>query len=143
MEIGRRISATAVALGVSSEDMAAIMDSGKIGMLNRRPFKHILANVAADLGLVLTAEKLRWVVNSRNSLIHRGRFVYDTETRKRHKMPFRSGVEEYWYDLLLLDRIFLRLLNYEGRYLDPRDCTGRSVLTMSAPVPARADVTEQ
>jgi hypothetical protein len=66
-------------------------------------------------------EEVKLFVESRNSLIHKGDFYYNTaEPRKRKKCPLSSAVEEYFFLVNFLDRVFLKLFGYSGPYMDWR-----------------------
>ena len=74
--------------------------------LNRKSFGVILKAMFTDLDVKITGDELRRFINIRNSLVHEASFV----------------TKDYWqeYTLLIsvLDRIFLKILDYNGVYLD-------------------------
>jgi hypothetical protein len=78
----------------------------KVGELNRRSFRTILETMFAELGIGITKDELDRFIKIRNSLVHKASFV----------------TKEYWqeYAFLIgtLDRIFLKMLNYNGTFLD-------------------------
>ena len=74
--------------------------------LNRKSFGVILKAMFTDLDVKITMDELSRFINIRNSLVHEASFV----------------TKDYWqeYTLLIsvLDRIFLKILDYNGVYLD-------------------------
>ena len=81
------------------------MNAG-IPELNRKTFRIILKAMFTDLDVKITGDELSRFINIRNSLVHEASFV----------------TKDYWqeYTLLIsvLDRIFLKILDYNGVYLD-------------------------
>jgi len=62
------------------------------------------------------------LVQSRNSLIHRGGFyceLADEDERKRCT-PLPTVKDEYCFLLNFLDKVFLKLLGYSGPYINWR-----------------------
>jgi hypothetical protein len=78
----------------------------KVSELNRKSFRAILENMFEDLGILVSKEDLGRFIKIRNSLVHRASFL----TKK--------SWQEYVFLINILDRIFLRILNYSGVYLD-------------------------
>ncbi|MCK4822029.1 hypothetical protein KA005_40070 [bacterium] len=78
----------------------------RMAELNRKSFGVILDAMFTDLDVKITEDELSRLIKVRNSLIHRASFV----------------TKDYWqeYTLLIsiLDRIFLKILDYNGVYLD-------------------------
>lgn len=78
----------------------------RITELNRKSFRAILEAMFAELGISVTKDELGRFIKIRNSLIHKASFV----------------TTEYWqeYTFLIgtLDRIFSKILNYNGTFLD-------------------------
>ena len=100
------------------EQTRAIMYQG-IDELDRRPFMSILQGLFRYLDLRLDDKELRQFVDSRNKLVHEGRFYCEVATDDEKKTwPFGSPREEYRFMLGLLDRVYLRLLGYDGPYID-------------------------
>lgn len=83
---------------------------GKLRGLNRESFGRILKQLTKEIGLGLTSDERRKFIASRNSLIHRGQF----------SGPPDHGVQEYFFMMNMLDRIFLKLVGYSGAYVDYR-----------------------
>ena len=78
----------------------------RIAELNRKSFRVILEAMFTDLDVKITGEELRRLVNIRNSLIHKASFVT------------KEYLNEYTFLIGILDRIFLKILNYNGTVLD-------------------------
>ena len=82
---------------------------GRLMGLNRPSFSRILKHLAEDIGVSLTSNERRRFIESRNALVHRGQFPRP-----------KSGVEEYFFMVHILDRIFLKLIGFSGAYVDYR-----------------------
>jgi hypothetical protein len=94
----------------------------KLSELNRRPFKDILTDLFDYIHLRVEEQDLAQFIKSRDSLVHQGRFYYETATPDDRKQvePLNSEIEEYCFLVNFLDRVFLKLLGYSGSYLDRR-----------------------
>ena len=94
----------------------------KLSELNRRPFNDILTDLFDYINLRVDKQDLARFVKSRDSLVHRGRFYYETATPDDRKQvePLNSEIEEYCFLVNFLDRVFLKLLGYSGPYIDRR-----------------------
>jgi len=100
-------------LDISSETL-----SEKLPDINRRTFKEILADICKRIDLQLTAEDTQRFIQSRNTLIHKGRFKCEEKSRgSEDTQPF---IEEFCFLMSILDKVFLRLLAYHGQYIDRR-----------------------
>ena len=88
--------------------------------LNRVPFGDILDALCSKLQLNVPKRDRTLFVQCRNSLIHTGHFYCETAgTEERSTVvPHPSSAEEYFWLLHFLDRLFLRLVAYEGPYVD-------------------------
>jgi len=108
------------AMGVDEGDQDEIYN--KIDDLNRRSFKTILKSVLKYIGLEIAKNDLDLFITCRNSLVHRGRFFSETalpKDLKRYKVSFdNQGIEEYYFLVSVLDKVFLKLLGYSGHYSD-------------------------
>lgn len=73
--------------------------SRKLTELSRRPFKHVLLEIFAYIGLSTDEQELSLFVKCRDSLVHQGRFYCETATLDdRQRMePLNSAVEEYFF----------------------------------------------
>jgi hypothetical protein len=81
----------------------------KISELNRRSFRTILEAMFSELGIVVSQDELGRFIKIRNSLVHKASFV----------------TKEYWQEYAFiigaLDKIFMKMLNYNGAFLDITD----------------------
>lgn len=97
--------------------------AGKVAELNRRPFEDILGQLLAGVGLTLSNEDRKAFASCRNSLAHDGQF-WSSRTPRDDGCPFATGwqgnMQEYFFLESLVDRVILRVLDYDGPYLDWR-----------------------
>lgn len=77
--------------------------------INHAPFRKLVVRLCEKINLEVTIEEIKWFVGSRNTLIHTGKFY--SETKGDH-----ATFEEYIFLVNFLDKIFLKLFNYSGRY---------------------------
>jgi len=107
---------TAEKIGV--DDQKAIC--GKIGELNRRSFRYVLKAFLQHIGLKISSKDLNLFIYCRNSLVHTGRFYHETATPEERKecKPLASKTHEFLFLVHTLDKIFLKLLGYDGPYID-------------------------
>jgi hypothetical protein len=91
--------------------------------LNRLPFHEHVTALCKKLGLILPAGEVKLFVRCRDSLIHRGRFYTETadEEQRRSVEPHPTKAKEYFWLVSMLDRLFLRIVGYEGPYIDWSD----------------------
>jgi hypothetical protein len=87
--------------------------SEKLPELRRRSFRRLLTELAEKFRVPPPSPEreriLRSVTATRNGLVHAARFTAPP--------PARAD-PEYWELIGLLDRIILRMLGYEGRFID-------------------------
>jgi len=98
-----------------------ICSKEKILQLNRRSFGSILRRLCKEIDL--NAEKdINLFIACRNSLIHKGDFYCNTATEddRRKCEPLPSGVHEFFFLTNFLDRVFLKLFTYTGKYINWR-----------------------
>lgn len=86
--------------------------------LNRATFRDLVTALTEFLDLFTTPEEIREVVASRNKLVHQGQFacVAAAVEKGLPKPPAKELISEYLSVVHLLDRIVLRLLDYDGLY---------------------------
>ncbi|MGH9460943.1 MAG: hypothetical protein ACRD1X_06970 [Vicinamibacteria bacterium] len=91
--------------------------------LNRAPFRNHLISLCFKVDLSLTDADLQLFVRCRNSLVHRGRFYCQTANEKARLKcpPHASPVHEYGWLLHVMDRLYLRLVDYRGPMIDWSD----------------------
>lgn len=87
--------------------------------LNRRSFRDLLSELCHHLSWEPEEGEVKRFVDSRNSLVHNGRFHCEGE---RSGPDLRSRMEEeYFFLVSFLDRLFLRLVGYDGPYTPWRE----------------------
>ena len=88
--------------------------------LSRVPFRAILEELCRYLSLRIDDKDIALFVRSRDSLIHQGLFLTQTcePSRSLVGLPFRNPHQEFFWLLHFIDRLFLRLVGYNGPYLD-------------------------
>lgn len=96
----------------------------KISELNRVSFKEILRNFCDAINLQISPDDLQSIVDSRNKLIHEGKFLCQSDNAKKkykniEKYPqFKDPVHEYFLLVNFIDKCFLKMLCYKGFYLN-------------------------
>lgn len=86
-----------------------------ISGINRTPFKEILSEFCEHINLEV--DDLQPIIDSRDSLVHTGKFLSQREIDKKYSQ-FQTPVSEYFYLLSFVDKCFLKLLGYRGLYYD-------------------------
>lgn len=81
----------------------------KVSELNRRSYLNLLILWVRDLGLDMSQDELSKVKDTRNSLVHDAKFRSDDSKGK---------TREYFQVIRLIDQIFLKLLGYDGYFID-------------------------
>jgi hypothetical protein len=87
---------------------------------SRQPFGRVLDAIHEFLDIEISAEDRNLFVRCRNSLVHDGRFYCELasdEDRGSVSPQSEKSQEHYWL-LHVVDRLFLRLVGYEGPYVD-------------------------
>ncbi len=102
----------------NNRDITAKTLSEKLPDLNRRTFREILDDIFKQIDLQLTEEDTQSFIQSRNSLVHKGRFK--SEEKSREVENIQPLIEEFCFLMSVLDKVFLRLLEYHGQYVDRR-----------------------
>ncbi len=92
---------------IKQEEMTEIL--GKIPELNRRSFLNLLKKWMDSLGLQILDSELSAIKNTRNALAHRMCFKSSDGQEK---------VREYFRLINLIDQVFLKLLDYEGYFIN-------------------------
>ena len=92
----------------------------KIQELNRVSFNEVLLSIFQSLDYQVETVDLKLFIASRNKLVHTGRFYCESATEEESKKckPLANVRDEYFFLVHFLDRIFLRLLDYKGIYID-------------------------
>ncbi|KKG34639.1 hypothetical protein [Methanosarcina mazei] len=90
--------------------------------LNRTPFQDILSYFCKYINLQVDPQELQLIIKCRNSLVHTGTFFCrNNECTNDYRIKYpqlQSPVSEYFYLLNFVDKCFLKLLCYEGFYID-------------------------
>jgi hypothetical protein len=111
--------------------------------LNNAPFVDILDQLFRGIGLTVMPGDAKLFASCRNSLAHTGQSL-STNRPPDTACPFAPGLvgylQEYFFMQSLADRTFLRLLDYDGPYLDCR--IGWSDLDPRGPPIPRAHVND-
>ncbi|KRT36060.1 hypothetical protein [Acetomicrobium hydrogeniformans] len=81
----------------------------KISELNRRSFLNLLKRLRCDLKLNIPEGELPKVKDTRNALVHKAEFQSTNNTDK---------TREYFRVIRLIDQLFLKLLGYDGYFID-------------------------
>jgi hypothetical protein len=93
---------------------------GKIKELNRNSFAPLLEELCSQIGLKTKEKEIKLFINCRNKLVHKGEFycIAATSDESAKCPPLESPIEEYYFMVSFLDRIFLKLLGYDGIYIN-------------------------
>lgn len=95
----------------------------KILELKRRSFRDMVRKIISPghISLSLSDDELELFVRCRNALVHKGDFYCNTaDDRDRETCPAKQAAsDEYFFLVSVLDRMFLKILEYRGMY---RDC---------------------
>lgn len=89
-----------------------------LSALNRTPFKDVVRGLLSAIDLPIEESDLDRLVASRNQLIHTGRFPAALALEEPAEGRAASSVTEYFELLAFLDRCLLRLLGYDGPWID-------------------------
>ncbi len=86
-----------------------------ISCINRTSFEDILRSLWKDVSLNLDDLSISLFVNSRNSLVHRGKFNCQIIEDKKCNFP-NEPFKEYLFLVNILDKTILKILGYKGSY---------------------------
>lgn len=88
--------------------------------LNRTTFADVLGGLFDEIGFYPEKAEIDRFITCRDRLVHRGRFYSQVATaEEREKVPvFARTIDEYAFMVNFLDRVYLRLLGYDGPYVD-------------------------
>ena len=106
--------------GIDEKSRTALCSHGKIKSLNRRSFRYVMDSLCKNIGLEVEQNDLALFVECRNKLVHSGQFYCAAATKEEREKcpPLPSKTHEYFFLVNFLDRIFLKLLGYNGVYID-------------------------
>jgi hypothetical protein len=106
-----------------NEKARRISERGRVRGLNQRSLSERIYRMWTDIGLRTSRTDVDLFEHSRNCLAHTGSFACSPENRAAWHgldIPWSTPVEEYGFLVSLLDRTILRILNYNGPYIDWR-----------------------
>jgi hypothetical protein len=111
--------------GIENEARASIY--GNLLELNHTSFRRLIEQLCAYIDLIVEPDDIKLFVECRNKLVHEGRFYCTAATSRESErcQPLASSLLEYMFLVNFLDRIFLKLLDYGGPYIEWR--SGRYV----------------
>ena len=93
-----------------SPDNSAMEDMKlKIAELNRKPFRSILRSMFDQIELTVNDDELDSFIKIRNSLVHKASFI---------KTTYLNPWQQYACLISMLDKILLKILSYNGYFLD-------------------------
>lgn len=98
-------------------------ERGRVRGLNQPSLSERVHRMWTAIGLQTSPADADLIEHSRNCLAHTGRFACSPQNRAAWHgadMPWSTPVGEYGFLLSLLDRTILRILNYDGPYIDWR-----------------------
>lgn len=93
--------------------------ANRVKELARRPFEEILERLFDGVGLDISREDRAAFAACRNSLAHNGQ-LWSSKTPRDPQCHFRTQWEEYFFLESMANRVMLRLLDYDGPYIDWR-----------------------
>ncbi len=107
-----------IKLAVAMEILKTVF--GKALNIKDKSFESIIGKLCNSMNLGVTQQEIDLFVKCRNSLIHEGEFYCITATRGQRKKckPLSTKTEEYLFLVNFLDKVFLKLLGYNGPYID-------------------------
>ncbi len=86
-----------------------------ISCINRTSFEDILRSLWKNISLNLDDTSISLFVNSRNSLVHRGKFSCQIIKEKDGTFS-NEPIKEYLFLVNILDKTILKILGYNGSY---------------------------
>jgi len=90
--------------------------------LKRRSFRDMVEEITSPdhISLPLSDDELELFVRSRNSLVHKGDLYCNTANNRDRVTcpPKQTPADEYFFLTNILDRMFLKILGYQGIYID-------------------------
>lgn len=83
--------------------------------LNRKSFGNLIKKMFEQIGLKYNYKEIKLFKSSRNKLVHQGCFCSQIDSEKS---IFSSPYAEYLFMINMLDKIFLKLIGFKGKYID-------------------------
>jgi len=119
--IQRCVGDTLSSANIRKPDIDAICNKNKLLGLNRRSFGSAHRNLCKEVRLK-AGNEINLFIACRDSLVHRGDFYCNTanEEQRNECSPLPSPVDEFFFLINFLDKIFLKLFDYKGQYINWR-----------------------
>jgi len=113
----------AISGGIPANVAKRIISESKVSGLNRTSFRQVVRALLSLIALNVPTPEQGLFIACRNSLVHGGRFYCDAATgeQRARVRPLDTPFEEYCFMISFLDRIFLKIFGYSGKYFDWRD----------------------
>lgn len=105
--------------GIEEPDRSKI--AGQARGMNRQSFRSTAKSLLSLLDITLETHEMDQFLDSRNCLVHQGQFyckAVEKDEANGRSEPLPSVNDEYFFMVTVLDRIFLRLVGYEGDHRD-------------------------
>lgn len=98
------------------------MMASKATGFNRRSFGSIIRCLRRAINLDVSESEIQLFINSRNKLVHYGDFYCNlaTEEERQRCPPLSGSIDEWFFLVNFLDRVFLKLAGYRGHYMNWR-----------------------
>ncbi|HQU93511.1 MAG TPA: hypothetical protein PLK77_14495 [Pyrinomonadaceae bacterium] len=105
---------------VTSEQRTTFVDKKRMRNLNRRSFRYALTKLFKEIEFKPNGREVDLFIECRNKLVHAADFYCNvaTPSERAEITPLADAVEEYYFMVNFLDRVFLKLLGYSGEYLN-------------------------
>lgn len=115
---GDYLEARAKRIVITLEILKAL--NKKMPELSDSYFREFITKLCKKLNVGISESEINLFYESRNSLIHEGEFYCKTATDEKKKKipPLPTPVDEYFFLINFVDKIFIKLLGYNGIYLD-------------------------
>jgi hypothetical protein len=109
--------------GIPADKVAMIVSEGKVRGLNRAAFRGIVKALCRHASLTVPSKEIELFILCRDYLVHTGQFYCQGGTAEEWAdvPPAATPLEEFWFLISFLDRVFLKLFGYSGDYFDWRD----------------------
>lgn len=79
-----------------------------------------MCNLWNEIELPMEDKDICLFINSRNTLIHQGKFYCKNKESDPNCQPLPNVVDEYFFIVNILDKTMLRLVGYRGQYINCR-----------------------
>ncbi|MBK9163128.1 MAG: hypothetical protein IPM21_04325 [Acidobacteria bacterium] len=105
---------------VSPEQRSTFTNKARMRSFNRRSFRYSLTKLFEEIGFNPDKREVKLFIACRNKLVHAADFYCNAATapERAECAPLADPIEEYYFMVNFLDRIFLKLLGYAGEYIN-------------------------